>query len=481
MDASLVTSHRLVVSGLQPGATYHYRVRSVIASGAAGVSADNAFVTAPDGSGPELVGVSARRLTAATATLAWTTSSGNVAQVEYGATPGYGGFTLLKIFSGPDQKVVLTGLQPGSTYHYRVKAWDGAGYLNVSNDYTFTTAPSGPATLLGDQTIQSQRLSLSAGQAAGYQLTAARSGLASLVRVYLDAGTTANVIRVALYSDQAGAPGTILAQGSAAGLMSGWVSVSIPPVSLLQDQRYWVALLSPMAGGSLSLRDAGSSGGSSLLTRQTTLAAFPQTWAAGASSARSPLSVSVQQVAPAVTLSAPADGVIVTGSVALTAEVDDEAPVARLQFFVDGIPVGALLSAPPYSTTWDSRTFSASQPHIVTAQATDVLGRTALSGAVSVQVDNGPKISSVTASPGLTASSARVSWATDMLADGQVEFGPTALYGSTTPIDARAAWSHEMQLTGLRGRTAYHYRVRSRDANGALAVSNDATFVTPEP
>ena len=29
-------------------------------------------------------------------------------------------------------------------------------------------------------------------------------------------------------------------------------------------------------------------------------------------------------------------------------------------------------------------------------------------------------------------------------------------------------------------RMTYHYRVRSRDANGALAVSEDATFATAE-
>ena len=36
-------------------------------------------------------------------------------------------------------------------------------------------------------------------------------------------------------------------------------------------------------------------------------------------------------------------------------------------------------------------------------------------------------------------------------------------------------------VTGLQPATTYHYRVRSRDANGALAISQDATFATPEP
>jgi hypothetical protein len=66
-----------------------------------------------------------------------------------------------------------------------------------------------------------------------------------------------------------------------------------------------------------------------------------------------------------------------------------------------------------------------------------------------------------------------------MLADGQVEFGPTLAYGESTPLDSRAEWRHDMQLTGLAPGTLYHYRVRSRDANGALAVSSDQVFFTP--
>ncbi|MDQ6670393.1 MAG: fibronectin type III domain-containing protein, partial [Chloroflexota bacterium] len=372
------------------------------------------------------------------------------------------------------------GLQPGSVYHYRVKAWDPSGYLSASGDYTFSTAPLGLATLLGDQTIQSEGVIIASGQAAAYQFTAAQSGLASLVRLYVDAGTTANVVRVALYSDLAGAPGTILAQGSAAAPTSGWINVSIPPLSMVQAQRYWVAVLSPIGAGNLNLRDAGN-GGSSLLTSQTTLAAFPLAWTAGAPGARSPLSVAVQQLPPAVTLTGPTEGVMLTGRVPLSAVVDDDAAVARVQFFVDGLPVGAPLSAPPYTTTWDSTTLTARQPHTITAQASDVRGWVGLSGALSVQVDNGPKISALTMSPGLTASSARIHWATDILADSQVEFGPTSVYGSATPIDTRAVSSHEMQLTGLAPGATYHYRVRSRDANGAIAVSNDATFATPEP
>jgi hypothetical protein len=284
---------------------------------------------------------------------------------------------------------------------------------------------------------------------------------------------------VALYSDQVGAPGTILAQGSAPGLTSGWIGINIPPVSLVQGVRYWIAVLSPIGAGSVNLRDT-VAGGGSLLSRQTALGAFPATWISGATEARSPISAYIQQVPPSVTLTGPVDGAIVTGRVPLSAVVDDEAPVTRVQFFVDGLPIGTPLATAPYAATWDSAGFSASQPHSITARGSDSLGRSAASGAVSVQVDNGPSISAVIINPGLTASSVRITWTTDILADAQVEFGPSVAYGLVTPIDARAAWTHEMQVTGLAPGMTYHYRVRSRDANGAVAASPDATFATTE-
>jgi hypothetical protein len=424
-----------------------------------------------------LTGLVATRVTGTTATVQWATSTGIVAQVEYGATPNYGQFTLLQVFGSPTQHMALSGLQPATLYHFRVKGWDASGALGASADATFKTAPAGVATLIGDDTVQLEHVTLSGGNATAYQYVASQSGQASVVRLYVDAGSTAPVVRVALYSDQNGAPGTILSQGSAPGLVPGWVAISLPPVPVVESTPYWIAVLNPLGGASLNLRQA-LIGGSSVSNVQTTLAAFPQAWNGGPPGAKSPLSAYLQQVPPAITMTAPVDGAILTGQTQVSVVIDDDVPLTRVQFLVDNAPVGQPLVAAPYTTTIDTTGLNATVPHTISVKATDLMGRSSTSSVVTVQVDNGPRISAVSISPGLSATSMGINWTTDVLADGQVEFGMSQAYGSMTPLDGRADWHHSMELTGLTPGTQYHYRVRSRDANGALAVSSDQTFFT---
>ena len=93
--------------------------------------------------------------------------------------------------------------------------------------------------------------------------------------------------------------------------------------------------------------------------------------------------------------------------------------------------------------------------------------------------EGAPTISRVAAA-GITASGATITWTTDEHADSQVEYGPTARYGSSTPLSSALTTSHTVGLTGLTADTTYHYRVKSKDAQGNLAQSGDKTFTTLE-
>ena len=84
------------------------------------------------------------------------------------------------------------------------------------------------------------------------------------------------------------------------------------------------------------------------------------------------------------------------------------------------------------------------------------------------------------ASSGVTNNAATITWTTNLPADSQVEYGPTASYGSTTVLDPEEVTSHSQTLTGLTPGTVYHYRVRSSTA-GETSYSGDYTFTTDGP
>jgi hypothetical protein len=88
-----------------------------------------------------------------------------------------------------------------------------------------------------------------------------------------------------------------------------------------------------------------------------------------------------------------------------------------------------------------------------------------------------PAISGVSAS-GITSSGATISWTTNETSDSQVEYGTTTAYGSSTALNSSRVTSHSQALNGLSAGALYHYRVKSRDAAGNLALSGDNTFTT---
>jgi len=88
-----------------------------------------------------------------------------------------------------------------------------------------------------------------------------------------------------------------------------------------------------------------------------------------------------------------------------------------------------------------------------------------------------PSISSVTVD-NITMNAATVRWTTNENADSQVEYGLTTSYGSLSSLNSNLVTAHATTLSNLTANTLYHFRVRSKDAAGNLAISNDFTFTT---
>jgi hypothetical protein len=95
-----------------------------------------------------------------------------------------------------------------------------------------------------------------------------------------------------------------------------------------------------------------------------------------------------QPVPPTVSVTSPADGAGVSGSVTVTATATagGASTLSKLELFIDGVSLGSA-STSPASLTWET-TKVANGAHAITAVATDADGQTATSGAHNVKVNN---------------------------------------------------------------------------------------------
>ena len=91
--------------------------------------------------------------------------------------------------------------------------------------------------------------------------------------------------------------------------------------------------------------------------------------------------------APTATLTTPASGAGVSGTITVSATTSDNVGVTGVQFRVDGNVVGVPDTTAPYSVQWDTRT-AANGAHSLTAVARDAAGNSGTSAAVGVTVTN---------------------------------------------------------------------------------------------
>ncbi len=111
----------------------------------------------------------------------------------------------------------------------------------------------------------------------------------------------------------------------------------------------------------------------------------------------------------------------------------------------------------------------------------DAAGNPAVSGDfvfTTTAIDTVPPAISNVAAAGITQSAATITWTTDEMSDTQVEYGTSGSYGKASGISTARVTSHSKAITGLTPNTLYHYRAKSKDAAGNLAVSGDFTFTT---
>jgi uncharacterized protein (TIGR02145 family) len=139
------------IGSLNPGITYHFRIKAVNEGGIA-YGDDHSFTTLQP---PSASTNSASGISSTTATLNGSVNANNYSSIvtfEYGITASYGSTTTAveSPVTGNTPLAVnanITGLTPSTTYHYRVKAVSTTG-TSLGNDDSFTT--SAPPTTVTD-------------------------------------------------------------------------------------------------------------------------------------------------------------------------------------------------------------------------------------------------------------------------------------------------------------------------------------------
>ena len=279
--------------------------------------------------------VQASAATTSSVQLSWATNIPATSAIDYGTTSVYGASTQVNGSMVMAHQMSLTGLSQQTTYHFRVRSTSGSDSA-TSPDQTFSTMGNnnpGPSVSV-------------TSPAAGATL----SGKVNVTAVASDSGTLTGV------------------QFRVDGANVGTIVPAAPYLYVLDS--------SSLSNGSHAISAvATDSDGNS-----TTSAA---------------VSVKVDNTtkdttAPTVTLTSPAGGAKVSGTVAVTATASDNVSVARVQFQLDNANVGAADAASPYVFSWDS-TKTANGAHTLRAIATDSAGNSTTSASVSVTVDNTTK------------------------------------------------------------------------------------------
>src|SRR5437870_3390914 len=109
--------------------------------------------------------------------------------------------------------------------------------------------------------------------------------------------------------------------------------------------------------------------------------------AAGNRTTSSPVLVTVDNVPPTVTLTSPGSRAAISGTITVSATASDNVGVAGVQFQLDGVNLGAEVTAAPYSVSWDT-TSATTGSHTLTAIARDAAGNRTTSSPVTVTVGN---------------------------------------------------------------------------------------------
>jgi poly(hydroxyalkanoate) depolymerase family esterase len=188
-------------------------------------------------------------------------------------------------------------------------------------------------------------------------------------------------------------------------------------------------------------------------------------------------------VAPSVTLSAPANGASVSGTVNLNASASDNVGVVRVEFLIDGALVGSDASA-PYAYSWDSSS-AANGQRLLQARAVDAAGNVGSSAAITVTVSGGIEDTTPpSVNLGFPGNGASVSGTITLSAIASDDVGVASVEffvdGASLGVGNQSAqagpWTLDWNTTAYSN-GAHALSVVARDGRGNQSIDNDTSVI----
>jgi chitodextrinase len=371
------------------------------------------------------------------------------------------------------------------THTLTAVARDAVGNSTISDIVSVTVnnvAQPGGSLLLGSQTIQNSADNNSAGSAEAFKYTATASGSAGSLKFYVNTGSAATSIKVGIYSDNGGHPGTLLTSGSiTAPAAAAWNTATLSPnVSLVSGTNYWIGFVG--TGGTLNYRDIGS-GGCSESFATANITNLPATWTSGQAWPSCTLSAYVTSTAsapdtqaPTTSVTSPTDGSSLTGTQSITASAADNVGVTKVEWYLDGT-LQTSDTTSPYSFSWNTAT-ATNGSHQLTTKAYDSAGNVGSSAAVTVNVFNdntAPAIPTDLNAVSGSITQAQLSWSAS---SDSVGVSGYHVWRNGTQVATTTDTS--FTDTNLTASTTYSYAVSAFDAAGNESAKSSPASVTTD-
>ncbi len=420
LNGALVAFHSVTLSNLPPNTTYNYDVVSTNSTNGTTTSTNATFKTTPYVGYVAFWGVNNSGVT-----ISWSTDVPANTFVAYGTTSALGQLSPVQSALTNSHGVVLTGLNPGTTYYFRAESTTAGGSTGGSTIYTFTTTgvPASPAPVITkvavtNITTTSATISWTTDQAASSQVNY----------------------------------GATTAYGSSSPLYSILVtSHSINLTGLTPGTTYNYDVISTNSSGT-------SSGMSTNYTFATTgIIATP------------PAITNIQAM--------------VTTTTATITWTTDQAANSQVKYGAT-TSYGSATTPDSNYVTSHSVTLTNLAPgttynFAVVSTNAAALSTTSPNGTFLTTASNAtaPYVGYV-AFWGINNSGVTISWSTDVLANTQVAYGTTSALGQFSPLQSTLTASHGVVLTGLNSGTTYYFQAQSTGTNGATGYSTTYSFTT---